>query len=60
LSLKETWLSLTEEQKIPYKKKQSDHLAKQGQMQEAIVDALQKTKGGNCVRSYASLSKVNM
>ena len=35
-----------------------DHLAKQELMKDCIVDALQKDKGGNCVRSYASLAKV--
>ena len=60
LSLKQTWLALSEDQKEPYKKKQRDHLAKQGLMKQAIVDALQKDKGGNCVRSYASLAKVQI
>jgi hypothetical protein len=31
----------------------------QSLMKECITDALQKEKGGNCVRSYASLAKVN-
>jgi hypothetical protein len=35
-------------------------MAKQGLMQEATTDALQKEKGGNCVRSYASLAKVTI
>jgi hypothetical protein len=43
---------------MPFEKKQRDHLAKQSLMKESITDALQKTKGGNCVRSYASLAKV--
>jgi hypothetical protein len=43
---------------LPFEKKQRDHLAKQCLMKESITDALQKAKGGNCVRSYASLAKV--
>jgi hypothetical protein len=57
-ALKEKWTSLTDEEKIPYQKKQRDHMAKQSLMQECITDPLQKQKGGNYVRSYASLAKV--
>jgi hypothetical protein len=39
------------------KKKARDHLAKQSIMQEAVTHALQKEKGGNCSRSYASVAK---
>jgi hypothetical protein len=56
--LKEKWNTLTAEEKEPFEKMKRDHLAKQGLMQECITDALQKEKGGNCVRSYASLAKV--
>jgi hypothetical protein len=48
------------EEKIPFQKKQRDHMAKQSLMKESIADALQKDKGGNCVRSYASLAKVTL
>ena len=56
-TLKGKWSTLTDEQKIPYEKKQRDHMAKQGIMRECVVDALKKAKGGNCSRSYASLAK---
>jgi hypothetical protein len=57
-SLKEKWLTLTDEEKIPFEKKKRDHMAKQGIMKECITNALRKEKGGNCSRSYASLAKV--
>jgi hypothetical protein len=57
--LKEKWITLTEEGKIPYEKKTRDHMVKQDLMRECITDALRKEKGGNCSRSYASLAKVN-
>jgi hypothetical protein len=47
-----------DEEKIPYDKMQRDHMAKQAHMKDAITDALSKQKGGNCVRSYASIAKV--
>jgi hypothetical protein len=43
--------------RVPYEKKARDHLAKQSVMKEAVVSALQKDKGGNCSRSYASVAK---
>ena len=46
------------EEKIPFEKKHRDHVTKQSLMKECITDALKKEKGGNCVRSYASLAKV--
>ncbi len=58
VALKAKWDTLTAEEKIPFEKQQRDHLAKQNIMKESITDALQKEKGGNCVRSYASLAKV--
>jgi hypothetical protein len=33
-------------------------MAKQSLMKESITDALRKDKGGNCLRSFASLAKV--
>ncbi len=48
---------MNETERIPYFKKARDHLAKQSIMKEAVVDALQKEKGGNCSRSYASVAK---
>jgi hypothetical protein len=57
--LKEKWSTLSDKDKEPYEKKKRDHLARQGAMQECITDALQKSMGGNCVRSYASLAKVS-
>ncbi len=56
--MKEKWLTLAEEAKVPYEKKARDHLAKQGLMTECITDALKKQKGGSCSRPYASLAKV--
>ncbi len=50
------WGELTDEEKIPYEKKSRDHLAKQDLMKDAIVDALRKEKGGNCSRSFGSLT----
>ena len=41
----------------PYEKQSRDHLAKQSFMKEAVTHALQKVKGGNCSRSYASVAK---
>jgi hypothetical protein len=55
---KEIWETLSAEDREPFEKKKRDHLARQGVMKECIADALQKIKGGNCVRSYASLAKV--
>jgi hypothetical protein len=57
-TLKEKWATLTEEERIPFEKMKSDHMAKQSLMKESITDALSKQKGGNCVRSYASIAKV--
>jgi hypothetical protein len=45
------------EEREPYEKKSRDHLAKQIVMKEGVVAALQKAKGGNCQRSYASVAK---
>ncbi len=58
--LKEKWLTLDEEEKIPNEKQTRDHLAKQSLMKECITDALRKQQGGNCSRSYASLAKVEL
>ncbi len=55
---KEKWENLSAEDREPFEKKKRDHLARQDVMKECIADALQKIKGGNCVRSYASLAKV--
>ncbi len=57
-NLKDKWATLTEEEKIPFEKMQRDHMAQQAHMKDAITDALSKQKGGNCVRSYASIAKV--
>ncbi len=57
-TLRAKWLTLGEDEKVPFKKKTRDHLAKQELMKECITDALQKAKGGNCSRSYTSLAKV--
>ncbi len=57
-NLKEKWSTLTEEEKRPFEKMQRDHMTKQALMKDAITDALSKQKGGNCVRSYASIAKV--
>jgi hypothetical protein len=57
-ALKEKWSTLTPDEKMPFEKLKRDHLAKQSLMKESITDALKKEKGGNCVRSYASLAKV--
>ncbi len=43
--------------RVPYEKKARDHLAKQSVIKGAVVNALQKEKGGNCLRSYASVAK---
>jgi hypothetical protein len=58
MEFKEKWNTLSAEDKEPFEKKKRDHLARQGVMKECIADAIQKEKGGNCVRSYASLAKV--
>ena len=55
--LKEQWLTLTDEEKIPFQKRARDHIAKQQYMKECITDALRKDQGGNCSRSYSSLVK---
>ncbi len=57
-TLKLKWVNLTDEERIPFEKKNRDHLAKQELMKECITDALRKQQGGNCFRSYASLAKV--
>jgi hypothetical protein len=57
-NLKEKWKTLGEEEKEPFERKQREHMAKQKLMKECITEALAKQKGGNCSRSYASLSKV--
>jgi hypothetical protein len=57
LKLQEKWGSLSDDEKSPYEKKARDHLAKQQVMKECITDALRKSKGGNCSRSYNSLAK---
>ncbi len=59
MELKEKWTTMSDKEKEPFEKKKRDHLARQGVMKECITDALQKQMGGNCVRSYASLGKVN-
>ena len=58
MELKEKWSTMSDKEKEPFEKRKRDHLARQGVMKECISDALQKQKGGNCVRSYASLAKV--
>ena len=55
--MKEQWLTLTDEEKIPFQKRARDHIAKQQYMKECITDALRKDQGGNCSRSYSSLVK---
>jgi hypothetical protein len=52
---KAKWLILPNEEQTPFEKKKRDHMAKQGTMRECITDALHKSEGGNCSRSYASL-----
>ncbi len=54
------WDNLSDEDKIPFNKKARDHVAKQEIMQECITDALKKTKGGNCSRSFQSIAKVSI
>jgi hypothetical protein len=56
--LKEKWKTLTEHEKIPFERKRREHMAKQELMKESVSDALIARKGGNSVRSYASLAKV--
>ena len=46
------------EEKIPFERKRREHMAKQELMKESVSDALIARKGGNSVRSYASLAKV--
>jgi hypothetical protein len=58
--LKEKWVSLTEDDKLPSEKKARDHMAKQALMKECITDALRKQTGGNRLRSYASIAKVRI
>jgi hypothetical protein len=54
---KQKWDDVSPADRVPYEKKARDHLAKQSVMKEAVVSALQKDKGGNCSRSYASVAK---
>ena len=54
------WENLPDEDKIPFNKKARDHVAKQEIMQECITDALKKSKGGNCSRSFQSIATVSM
>jgi hypothetical protein len=56
--LKKKWKTLTVEEKIPFERKRREHMAKQELMKESVSDALIARKGGNSVRSYASLAKV--
>ena len=51
------WDDVPATEKEPYEKASRDHLGKQKVMQEAVTHALQKDKGGNCSRSYASVAK---
>ncbi len=51
------WLTLSDEEKIPFQKRARDHIAKQQYMKECITDALLKDQGANCSRSYSSLVK---
>ena len=53
----ERWENVSAADREPYEKKARDHVAKQGVMKEAVIDALQKEKGGNCQRLYASVAK---
>ncbi len=43
--------------KPPMTKKARDHMAKHSVIEEAITDALSEEKGGNCSRSFASVTK---
>jgi hypothetical protein len=51
------WENVSKDERVAYEKKARDHLAKQSVMKEAVIDALQKEKGGNYQRSYASVAK---
>ncbi len=57
LHLKKAWTKLTLEEKIPYEKLSRDHHARQPLMKECVIDALQKKKRRNSMRSYRSLEK---
>jgi hypothetical protein len=54
---RQKWGDVSVKEREPYEKQSRDHLEKQKVMQEAVTDALQKVKGGNCSRSYASVAK---
>jgi hypothetical protein len=58
-TFKVKWDNLSDEDKIPFNKKARDHVAKQEIMQECITDALKKSNGGNCSRSFQSIAKVS-
>jgi hypothetical protein len=53
----ERWENVSPADRVPHEKKARGHLAKQSVMKETVVNALQKDKGGNCSRSYASVAK---
>ena len=54
---RQKWGDVSVIEREPYEKQSRDHLAKQSVMKEAVTHALQKVKGGNCSRSYASVAK---
>ncbi len=54
---RQKWEGVAVLEREPYEKQSRDHLAKQNVMKEAVTHALQKEKGGNYSRSYASLAK---
>jgi hypothetical protein len=58
--LKKKWLTLSDEEKMPFQKKARDHIGKQQYMKECITDALRKDQGGNCSRSYNSTHPGNV
>jgi hypothetical protein len=55
--LKKEFNALSNDAKVPFEKMARDHHARQPMIKECIVDALQKKKGGNCLRSYRSLER---
>ncbi len=55
--LKKQWNALSKDDKVPFEKMARDHHARQPLIKECVVDALQKNRGGGCLRSYRSLEK---
>ncbi len=53
---KDEWQAMTAEEKAPFEKIARDKNVRQALMAECVTDALQKKKGGNCLRSFRSLA----